>query len=154
MDRLEFEYSDGGAENEAVPKRSQGCSATALANYTRRPYRECLSLLGGLDDFGGIDMDRFDRACRLLGITPEWNEESRAAGSFSLARAHVKYGDCIAVIGNDTNLGHITAIRGGLLLDKEDWQDRMERELWWVLAIYQTTTTPHPMGEGFVGQLL
>ncbi len=154
MDRLEFEYSDGGAENEAVPKRSQGCSATALANYTRRPYRECLSLLGGLDDFGGIDIDRFDKACTLLGINLVWNEQSRAAGSFSLARAHVKYGDCIAVIGNDTNLGHITAIRGGLLMDKEDWQDRMERELWWVLAIYQTTTTPHPMGEGFAGQLL
>ncbi len=154
MDRLEFEYSDGGAENEAVPKRNQGCSATALANYTRKSYRECLHLLGGLDDFGGIDLDAFDQACALMGINSVWNQRSRAAGALSLSRAHAKFGDCIAVIGNDTNLGHITVIRDGLLLDKEDWQDRMEREHWWVLEVFQKTANSHPMGQGFVAPLL
>ena len=154
MDRLRFEYSDGGAANEAVSKRDQGCSATALANYTRKSYRECLSLLGGLDDFGGIDLDAFDQACELMGINSVWNQQTRAAGSLSLSRAHVKFGDCIAVIGNDKNIGHITAIKNGVLLDTMDWQDRMEREHWWVVEVYQKNASAHPMGEGFVAPLL
>ena len=154
MVRLEFEYSDGGAENEAVPERSQGCGPMALANYTGKPYRECLSLLGGVDDFGTTYMADFNRACRLVGITCVWNEWSRGAGSLSLSRAHAKYGDCIAVIGNDQKSGHITAIRNGLLLDTADWQDLMEREHWWVQAVYQRTANSHPMGQGFVAPLL
>ena len=154
MDRLEFEYSDGGAENEAVPERNQGCGATALANFTRKPYRECLSLLRGLDDFGGIDMDSFDEACTLVGINCVWNQQSRGAGSLSLSRAHAKFGDCMAVIGRDKNFGHITAIKNGLLIDTMDWQDRMEREHWWVVAVYRKTANSHPMGQGFVAPLL
>ena len=154
MNRLEFEYSDGGAKNEAVPEHSQGCSAAAFANYTRKPYRECLSLLGGLDAFGGIDLNDFDKACGILGVNSVWNQRSRAAGSLSLSQAHAKFGDCIAIIGNDTKFGHITTIRDGVLLDKEDWQDRMERELWWVVAVYQKNAEPHPMGQGFVAPLL
>ena len=154
MDRLEFEFSDGGAEIEAVPERSRGCSATALANYTRKSYRECLSLLGGLDDFGTIYMDSFDKACTLIGINCVWHPQSRGAGAFSLSRAHATFGDCMALIGNDQRFGHITAIRDGLLLDTEDWQARMEREHWWILGIYQRNANSHPMGQGFVGPLL
>ena len=154
MDRLQFEYSDGGAENEAVPERSQGCAPMALANYTREPYRKCLSLLGGVDAFGTTYMADFNDACKSMGITCVWNQQSRGAGALSLSRAHAKFGDCIAIIGNDKKSGHITTIKDGLLLDTMDWQDLMEREHWWVLAVYKQTASAHPMGKGFVAPLL